>query len=243
MYRIFCTTVALFACSAAGASPQFFPGTGVGNALPSGDYIEQVTGAQYEARFKADRFNWDSRLEYDGFPTNSDNTANVTNNIGQLGSRTYAFSLSHSVVDATATWTITDTTSGAVTSLTLETIPGSVANTINIFTNGSRGDTDVSDLAFSGLGASLVDADFPNLDTSPATDTFEQALLFFGNAADLYSADWTLSGNIAFSNFTTNNPNEGNKITVKVQQSELIPAPGAAALLGVAGFVGVRRRR
>ena len=243
MNRILCAGIVFSAAGIAQAAPQFFDGTGVTNARTDGSYIERVTGAQYEARFKADRFNWDSRLEYDGFPTNSDNTANVTNNIGQLGSRTYAFSLSYSEMDSMATWTLPDPTSGGVPELTLDTIDGSVANTIKIFTNGSRGDTDVSNLAFSGLGFNLVDADFPDLDTSPSTSTFEETLLFFGNAVDLYSADWAFTGNIAFSNFTNNNPNEGNKITVKVQQSELVPAPGAAALLGVAGIAGLRRRR
>ncbi|GAB4549137.1 MAG: hypothetical protein Tsb0013_10140 [Phycisphaerales bacterium] len=241
MVRILCAGVVFAAAGTAHASVQFFDGIGVPNTM--GEELVEVTGAQFEARFKADRFNWDSRLEYDGFPTTTDNTANVSNNLNDLGTRTYSFSLQHDATAGMVTWSITDTTSMAVTTLTLATDANAVANTIKIFTNGSRGETDVSNLAFNGLGESLVDADFPNLDTSPGTIVFEETLMFFGNAADLYSADWTLSGDIAFRNFTNNNPNEGNKVTVKVQQSELIPTPGAAALLTFAGLAGVRRRR
>jgi len=55
----------------------------------------------------------------------------------------------------------------------------------------------------------------------------------------------TLSGSVAntIKIFTNNNPDEGAKITVKVQQGSLVPTPGAIALVAASGLFGVRRRR
>ena len=227
---VVCALVA--AAGSAVAAPTF---------VNAGDLTDGV-GGKIEARFKADFTNWDSRLENDGFPIANDNQAGVANGSGSFDGVNYQFSLTHTAANTGAEfeWTITRPDSSTV-SLT-HTSSGLInPNTIQFFTSGSRGVVDVENLAFTGLGMD-VNA-WVDVDTAPSGlggPTFADSFLFFGNGFDLLSGDWTLAGDVTFSDFTNSNPNEGAKITAKVFNA--VPAPATAGVLALAGLAARRRR-
>lgn len=225
--------VAGMASSASAAIGQFFPSIDDGGGLIS----DSDTIA--EARFKADLVNWDTRLEDNGFPANGDNQTNVSNSRSEFEGGTFGFDLSYSGMNEQLTWTITRP-GGQNVALSLDTAGFESANTFQLFTVGNRGDLTLTGLQFAGLGK-VVD-NFPSLDTEQGVDTFERTFLFLGLGVNLLGADdWSLSGDIRFDNLSPNNPGENAKLTIKLERA--IPAPGAAAMLGLAGLAATRRRR
>ncbi len=218
-------------------APVFYPQLG-------GDSVLQPRDAsRIEARFRADTTNWDTRLEYDSLPENGDLTGSVGNNKSFFENQGFGFEMSYDHVAQEITWTITGRlpSTAVLNSLTQPTDTLGQLNTLQIFTTGSRGEVTLSDVEFIGLGMDVLA--FPDVNTEPLGPTFSETFLFFGDTFNLLSGDWTLSGTLNFGNFTSSsNPSEGAKVTVKLRNAE-IPAPGAMALMGIAGVVAVRRRR
>ena len=224
---------------AAGASgaPTFFDELGGGSILQPRD------GTRIESRFRVDANNWDTRLEFDSDPETGDLTGAVANGTSFFEGETFGFELFYDHSEDEVTWTISgpDPATDVLNSLTQPTDTMGQLNTIQVFTNGSRGEVTITDLAFVGLSMDVLA--WPDLDTAPSPAVrFKETFLFFGDAFDLLTDDWTLSGKIGFDNFTSANPSEGAKITVKLRNAE-IPAPGAAAALGLGLLAGARRRR
>lgn len=236
----FCAVAALAVSTvstAAVAAPVFY------DALGGSSILQPRDDTRIESRFRADTTNWDTRLEYDSFPMNGDLTGAVSNNKAFFENDTFGFKLNYDHDLATITWTISGPAPATGTLNTLSQPTGSMGqlNTLQIFTVGSRGTVSLTDVAFTGLGMD-VNA-FPNLDTAPSPGvSFKETFLFFGDAFDLLTGDWMLTGNISFGTFTNNNPSEGAKITVKLRNAE-IPAPAGAFVLGLAGVAAARRRR
>lgn len=195
-----------------------------------------------EARLKADYTNWDSRLEVSSFPVAGDNQGHLGNGRAFFEGRTFAFDLSYAQATGLVTWTITRP-DASTSSLSLAATGFDTLNTIQLFTVGTRGNVDISDLAFTGLGMD-VDLSSLNFNSSPS-DTFNETFLHFGNDFDLLSGDWSLTGRLTFSNLTTSNPNENAKLTVKLRNAvdPTVPAPAGAGLLALAGLAAARRRR
>lgn len=203
--------------------------------------------AKVETRFKADITNWDTRLEFDGHPNNGDLTGHVSNSRSYLENTAFGFELSYDHSASEVSWVITDGDE-VKSSLTQSVSEFGTLNTIQLFTSGSRGDVAVSGVEFAGLGL-MVD-DFPDFSTpTQSGSTFAETWLFFGNAFDLLTGDWSLTGGLDFNNLATNrNPNEGSKIAVKLRNAEDlttpgIPGPASAAVLLGAGAMAARRRR
>lgn len=231
------------AVCAAGAQPVFLPTISPVGTIDPGVVFEDES--RLEARFRADATNWDSRFEMDSFPNNGDLTANVGNGRGFFENRSFDFSLSYDAALELATWAITSP-SGAITSLSMSTAGFDQLNVIQLFTTGSRGSVTLTGTEFNGLG--ITGLEFSGVNTAPAASggpTFAETFLFFGDDFDLLAGDWSLTGVLSFGTFTSNNPSEGSRITVKLRDAFTIPvpAPGAAAVLAVGGLAGARRRR
>ena len=228
-------SAALVSAAASAQSVTFFA------PLSSNPDFSFVDDTRIESRFRADANNWDSRLEFDSFPDNGEEQVGVGNGRSFFENQTFGFDLSFDAMTDEVTWSIT-APGGAVTVASQDVGTFGQVNTVQIFTNGSRGSVSLTNLALPGPGVSLNDADFPSLDTDPGGPTFVETFLFLGNSYDLLSDDFSLSGDLTFGAFTRNNPSEGSKITVKLRNG-FIPSPGAAATLALAGLAAVRRRR
>ncbi|MFK7760376.1 MAG: PEP-CTERM sorting domain-containing protein [Phycisphaerales bacterium] len=198
-------------------------------------------GSGLEARFKADINGWDSLLSDNSTTSGASTTGQISNTRSDFENQTFAFDLTYDASISLFSWTITrpDETSNTLTQSLTTT---DSFNTIQLFTDGSAGTTSLTNLSFSGMGETLTNSDFSNIDTGPSTGTFAESFLFFGNAADITSEDWTLSGDISFGQFNRNNPNERNKITIQIRQAA-VPAPATFAIIGIGGLVSARRRR
>lgn len=222
--------------AAAVAGPLFSSSVG-----QPGDVIQPLSPDVLEARFRADTTNWDMRLENNGSPAPGENQLNLANGLGAFRDRTFDFSLSYSSELDRVAWTVSRS-SGLTGSLFFDAAELASFNTVKFATGASRSSATVSDLSFSGLGHSL-DA-WPSLSASSSGNSYAETYLFFGNSADLFAGDWTLSGKVRFGDFTHNNPSEGAKVTLKLYQAAEIPSPGGIAALGLAaGFCMARRRR
>lgn len=235
MHTTTCTIVLAVAAAAAAATPTFYADAG-----DQGDLLQFANGNRIESRLRADTGNWDSRLEFDSFPDNGDLTDQISNNINTFQNQTFSFELSFDFAAQQVAWTITDP--GSTDHTLVQNVAGfGNVNIIQLFTVGSRGEVDVENLEFNGLGLS-VNA-FPDIDTNPVSPRFSETFLFFGDSFDLLTGDWSLTGDLTFGTFTDNNPSEGSKITIKLREGFLIPAPTAAAPLALAGLLATRRRR
>ncbi|MEM0984085.1 MAG: hypothetical protein AAGI17_09065 [Planctomycetota bacterium] len=228
--------LAMSAGSAVLAQPSF---TFFNGFSPDGSIVS-ARDARVEARVKVDRFNWDMRLESDSFPNAGDNTRGVSNNLSFF-QQTFAFSYAFDLGSQEITWSLTTQDGSQTFALTQDVSGFGEADAIEIFTNGSRGFVDIENLTFTNADGSFDM--FPNLDVAPGFDTFER----FVAASDqnLLASSFDLSGNITFGGFTSNNPNEGVKLTIKIRDAvdSTVPAPAAAAAFGAAGLFGARRRR
>lgn len=221
------------------AAPAMAGGTFFSTFGGPDDLLQPLSEDRIESRFKADVTNWDMRLEYDSFPDAGDNTRAVSNSRPFFENQTFGFDLSFDADTSTISWTTSKDAS--VFSQSLAVSGFDFLNTIHLFTVGSRAAITLSDVAFTGLSMD-VNA-FPDINTQPSGPTFKETFLFFGNGFDLLSGDWSLTGQLTFGAFTVSNPNEGAKITIKLRQAELVPAPAGVALLGLVGLSGLRRRR
>lgn len=228
--------VSSFIATTAFAAPQFFPS--------QNDLFSLVPGDELEARFRADRNNWDTRLEFDGDPGPTEVTGNVNQpgNLSQLENQRFSFDLSYELATGIATWTITPLTGGGSTSVLTQDIGSFTGtNVVQLFTSGSRGSVTLDNVFYNSASDNLA---FPNVDTRPSAEggpTFAETFLFFGNDADITTADFSLSGNLEFGSFTNNNPSEGSKITAKLRNGFLVPEPASLLLLAI-GALAIRRR-
>lgn len=122
--------------------------------------------------------------------------------------------------------------------------PGSEAlgfNTISLITAGGEASIDLSSLRFEGLGLDIQS--FPDLDAGPFGGGAETHL-WLGNQTDLLATEWSLTGTVEFGSFLSE-PGGGTGLTLELRSATgfIIPAPGAAGVLAVAGVVAGRRRR
>lgn len=226
--------VSLVGGSAALASPVFYSSAG-----DAGDVLQFSNGDRVDARFRADRTNWDSRLEFDSFPNNGDATAGVVNGTN-FANNTFGFEMSYDSSTSELDWIITrpDNTTRTIT----QTLAGfGNLNIIQLFTVGSRGEVSLANVQYSDSSTTV--SSFPSLAVGPSPAvTFKETFLFFGDTFDLLADSWTLSGDVVFGTLSSNNPSEGAKLTVKLREG-FIPGPGAAGLFAIAGLAAARRRR
>jgi len=214
--------------------------------LGPGEELVDLSDRRVEARFKADTTNWDTRLAFDSFPNNGDTTANVNNGRSSFESRTFSFDLRFTQSSGLLEWIITRP-NGTMSTIDVTPTGFDQPNTFELFTNGERVGVDVEGLTFEGLGMTITN--FPDIDTRPVVEggpVFAESFLFLGDDVDLFNdGDWSFRGALTFGTFApgVSNPNERGKITIKVREAEIIPAPAAGMLLGVAGVAGLRRRR
>jgi|GEM_PF-2413211 len=207
-----------------------------------GDTLQFSNDNRVESRLRVDNNNWDSRLEFDSFPDNGDMTDDVFN-AGQAENRTFGFAMSFSLATSEVSWTITDDAGGTLSTLTQSVTGFGDVNIIQIFTNGARGSVSLADVTYTDAMQTV--GMWPDIDTQPAADggpTFAETFLFLGDGYNVLGGDFSLTGDISFGTFTSPNPSEAAKITIKLREG-FIPAPGAAALLGFAGLAAARRRR
>ena len=229
--------VAMLSMSAASQTVSYFP------SIAASGLDEDP--ARVESRFRADTTNWNLRLEEGSFPVvNEPSQLNTGNGRALYENQTFAIEFRHEfTMDGSRfVWSV-ERDDGVVSgSVMLDAQSDFAPNSIKIFTNGERGSVSIADLQFEGFG--ITANGFGNLDVQPNADggpNFRETVAFFGLGFDLLADEWTLSGLMTFGTFTTSNPSEASKFTVKLQT--LIPAPGSAALLAMGGLVLTRRRR
>lgn len=206
-----------------------------------GQPLEYTSSDRVEARFKADTTNWNMRLSDAPQPFPGDNLLNTGNSATTYEGRTFGFELSFDSVASDLSWTVVNDLGDAY-ALQYDTSPsGMTPNLIQLATSGSRGTVVLDSLTFAGMGT--LENWYPNLDVGPNGPTFAETFAFFGDEVGLYGADWSLSGNVTFDDFTHNNPNEGVKLSMSLREAMMIPAPASAVVLLPVALLAMRRRR
>ena len=173
---------------------------------------------------------WDGDTTVAPFRTNGNGDRNYfQNNV------TESFELNYNAVTGALNWTV----GGLSISDTVLLDPGYALAGLKYFVTSDRnpGETRAENMAVSLNGGSAVA--IADATASFGTSFFEPSNLFF----DMDVQTLRLTGDITF-NWQPGANLQGDRfrLTVKLNQG-LIPAPGAAAALGLAGLAAARRRR
>lgn len=226
------------------------------------DLGARVAGAQYRLSNGA----WDMGLDNGEGTGQSKNF--VSSNLGnsnQLSSRTYAFSLTN-LSGQGLIWTLTDTESGKVTTDAWGTFatkpdgtvkavldgvaPGASFNALSIEARATRAGSSMSfsDLAFNGEaiahGAFAAGAVDPGSGGPDSPSGFWRQ--FIASTTDLSKSNWSFTGLLHGVRSGGGGDDDVHFAIGAHDATFSVPAPGAAALLAIAGFfsrAGIRRSR
>jgi len=203
---------------------------------PDAQPVNRSSDEVVEARFRADTTNWDVRLESSSFPVVGDNQGNVRNGGAAFRNSRFGVELAFDSDSSRLTWTVDD--GGDRTELPLLAGTGSGGfNAIQMFVSGSRAPVTFADIAFDGFGETISREE-------DLVGGWDEAFLVLGDGRTLFDESWTLSGTVAFGDYSHWNPSEGAKLNIKLiaTNAVVIPGPGVVAV-GAAGLAVLARRR
>ncbi|MEM8834226.1 MAG: hypothetical protein AAGD00_00265 [Planctomycetota bacterium] len=202
---------------------------------------------RFEARIRLDQGNsrtWKSAYWEDS--TLIKTSGNFSNPDVWNDAQTYDFTFSYTASTGAASLVVEGLKLGStIGDLTLtETINLTPGEDFAGFRLLARSNNDGSVTTFADLQASLDGGTAQSVPTlvSGAGQSFVEPSVwyYFDEAVD----NLTITGTVNFDWADGSNlNNERFKVGIKVLEGDLVPAPGAFALAGMAGLVGIRRRR
>ncbi len=242
-------------CAAAWAAS----GASAGLVYINSDQVEigGIQDAVMGAKYRMSNSNFDQSLD-NGNGTSAGQFIQASwGNNSFLNNRSFAFTVSHlanegfiftmsdGATSKTLSWgDFAVTPSGTTSSLLGGQNAHSAFNAIFIEARAERDGSamNFSNLLFTSADLSIADGDFFGGTAALPNGAITQKLV---STVDLSTVNWSISGTVSGVRDTTSSGDELVRFTIggKVVEYTIVPAPGAAALIALAGVFGSRRRR